>query len=65
MDMLSAVEEESDIYEGFAPHVDPTDITVLTDTPTGKKIVFSLIVNILFCLNMEFLNNYLIFELLF
>ncbi|XP_037297984.1 GTPase-activating protein skywalker isoform X1 [Manduca sexta] len=36
--MLSAVlEEEPDLYEAFPPHVDPTGITILTDSPPGKK----------------------------
>ncbi|XP_047986887.1 GTPase-activating protein skywalker isoform X5 [Leguminivora glycinivorella] len=36
--MLSAVlEEEADMYEAFPPHVDPTGITILTDSPPGKK----------------------------
>lgn len=35
--MLSAVlEEEADLYEAFPPHVDPTGITILTDSPPGK-----------------------------
>lgn len=34
--MLSAVlEEEPDLYEAFPPHVDPTGITILTDSPPG------------------------------
>lgn len=41
-DKLSAVEEETDLYEAFAPHVDTTQITVLPVTPPGKwKISFS------------------------
>ncbi|XP_062546975.1 GTPase-activating protein skywalker isoform X3 [Armigeres subalbatus] len=36
-DQLSGIEEESDIYEAFAPHVDTSNISVLTDTPPGKK----------------------------
>lgn len=36
-DQLSGIEEESDIYEAFAPHVDTANISVLTDTPPGKK----------------------------
>ncbi|XP_028042093.1 GTPase-activating protein skywalker isoform X5 [Bombyx mandarina] len=36
--MLSAVlEEEPDLYEAFPPHVDPSGITILTDSPPGKK----------------------------
>lgn len=38
--MLSAVlEEEPDLYEAFPPHVDPTGITILTDSPPGKAFV--------------------------
>lgn len=36
-EQLSGIEEESDIYEAFAPHVDTANISVLTDTPPGKK----------------------------
>uniref|UniRef100_A0A182TET2 TLDc domain-containing protein n=1 Tax=Anopheles melas TaxID=34690 RepID=A0A182TET2_9DIPT len=36
-EQLSGIEEESDIYEAFAPHVDTSNISVLTDTPPGKK----------------------------
>ncbi|XP_037033842.1 GTPase-activating protein skywalker isoform X15 [Bradysia coprophila] len=36
-DKLSGIEEESDIYEAFPPHVDTAQITVLSDSPTGKK----------------------------
>ncbi|VVC93189.1 unnamed protein product [Leptidea sinapis] len=36
--MLSAVlEEEADLYEAFPPHVDPSGITILTESPPGKK----------------------------
>lgn len=36
--MLSAVlEEEPDLYEAFPPHVDPSGITILTDSPPGKS----------------------------
>ncbi|XP_041973230.1 GTPase-activating protein skywalker isoform X5 [Aricia agestis] len=36
--MLSAVlEEEPDLYEAFPPHVDPSGITILTESPPGKK----------------------------
>lgn len=35
--MLSAVlEEEPDLYEAFPPHVDPSGITILTDSPPGE-----------------------------
>lgn len=35
-DKLSGIEEETDMYEAFAPHVDTSQITVLTDTPPGE-----------------------------
>lgn len=35
-DKLSAVEEETDMYEAFAPHVETSQITILQDTPPGK-----------------------------
>lgn len=35
-DKLSGIEEESDMYEAFAPHVDTSQISVLTDSPAGK-----------------------------
>lgn len=39
--MLSAVlEEEPDLYEAFPPHVDPTGITILTDSPPGNYKIF-------------------------
>ncbi|KDR15241.1 TBC1 domain family member 24 isoform X3 [Zootermopsis nevadensis] len=34
--MLSVLEEESDIYEVFPPHVDTSSIPILTDSPTKK-----------------------------
>lgn len=37
--MLSAVlEEEPDLYEAFPPHVDPTGITILTESPPGNDV---------------------------
>lgn len=39
-DKLSGIEEESDIYEAFPPHVDTAQITVLSDSPTGKQTLF-------------------------
>lgn len=39
-DKLSGIEEESDIYEAFPPHVDTAQITVLSDSPTGKRTFF-------------------------
>lgn len=38
-DMLSAIEEMSDIYDAFAPHVDTSNITSVTDTPSPSKKV--------------------------
>lgn len=35
-DKLSGIEEESDMYDAFAPHVDTSQIAVLTDSPAGK-----------------------------
>ncbi|XP_054281742.1 GTPase-activating protein skywalker isoform X3 [Macrosteles quadrilineatus] len=35
--MLSVLEEESDIYEVFPPHVDTSSIPNLPDSPVGKK----------------------------
>lgn len=35
--MLSVLEEESDIYEVFPPHVDTSSIPILPDSPVGKK----------------------------
>lgn len=35
-DMLSGIEEESDIYEAFAPHVDYTSISLSTESSPGK-----------------------------
>lgn len=34
--MLSVLEEESDIYEVFPPHVDTSSVPILTDSPTKK-----------------------------
>ncbi|XP_059618195.1 GTPase-activating protein skywalker isoform X2 [Phlebotomus argentipes] len=36
-DKLSGIEEEADMYDAFAPHVDTSQITVITDSPAGKK----------------------------
>jgi hypothetical protein len=35
-DMLSGIEEESDIYESFAPHVDATNIALSADSSPGN-----------------------------
>lgn len=35
--MLSGIEEESDIYEAFAPHVDFTNIPLSTESSPGKR----------------------------
>lgn len=37
-DMLSGIEEESDIYEAFAPHVDYTNIPLSTESSPGESI---------------------------
>ncbi|XP_055683580.1 GTPase-activating protein skywalker isoform X2 [Lutzomyia longipalpis] len=34
---LSGIEEEADMYDAFAPHVDTSQITIITDSPAGKK----------------------------
>jgi hypothetical protein len=34
-DMLSGIEEESDIYEGFAPHVDYANIPLSNESSPG------------------------------
>lgn len=39
-DMLSGIEEESDIYEAFAPHVDFTNIPLSTESSPGESIWF-------------------------
>lgn len=36
-DMLSGIEEESDIYEGFAPHVDRASIPISNESSPAKK----------------------------
>ncbi|KAK9510012.1 hypothetical protein O3M35_004887 [Rhynocoris fuscipes] len=36
--MLSVLEEETDIYEVFPPHVDASEIPSLPDSPSGKKL---------------------------
>lgn len=33
-DKLSGIDEESDIYEGFSPHVDRAQITLPDSAPT-------------------------------
>jgi hypothetical protein len=35
-DMLSGIEEESDIYEGFAPHVDCANIPLSNESSPGE-----------------------------
>lgn len=35
-DMLSGIEEESDIYEAFAPHVDVSNIPLSTESSPGE-----------------------------
>lgn len=42
-DMLSGIEEESDIYEAFAPHVDYANISLSNESSPGKlkiEIIF-------------------------
>lgn len=40
--MLSAVvEEEADLYDAFPPHVDPTGITILSESPPGLVYFFT------------------------
>lgn len=34
-DMLSGIEEESDIYEGFAPHVDCATVPISNESSPG------------------------------
>lgn len=41
VDKLSGIEEEADMYEAFAPHVDTSQITVLTDSPPGKFQIYT------------------------
>ncbi|XP_070494948.1 GTPase-activating protein skywalker isoform X3 [Chironomus tepperi] len=36
-DMLSGIEEESDMYEGFAPHVDYANIPISNESSPAKK----------------------------
>jgi hypothetical protein len=36
-DMLSGIEEESDIYEAFAPHVDYANIPLSHESSPGKN----------------------------
>jgi hypothetical protein len=37
-DMLSGIEEESDIYEGFTPHVEHTSIPLSNESSPGESI---------------------------
>lgn len=39
-DKLSGIEEESDIYEGFAPHVDYTNIPLSNESSPGMQCDF-------------------------
>lgn len=42
-DMLSGIEEESDIYEAFAPHVDTANISLSNESSPGKNLcIFNL-----------------------
>lgn len=38
-DMLSGIEEESDVYEAFAPHVDIVNIPLSTESSPGKIVI--------------------------
>lgn len=38
-DMLSGIEEESDIYEGFAPHVDYATVPISNESSPGNIII--------------------------
>ena len=38
-DMLSGIEEETDIYEGFAPHVDTSSLNLSADASPGEFII--------------------------
>lgn len=35
---FGAIEEEIDLYEAFAPHVDTSQITTVPVTPPGKSL---------------------------
>lgn len=39
-DMLSGIEEESDIYEGFAPHVDYASISLSNEASPGMHSLY-------------------------
>lgn len=39
-DMLSGIEEESDVYEAFAPHVDIGSISLSTESSPGRIFDF-------------------------
>lgn len=39
-DKLSGIDEESDIYEGFSPHVDRSQIVLPDPSPTTGKYFF-------------------------
>lgn len=39
-DMLSGIEEESDIYEGFAAHVDYTTVPISNESSPGMCTIF-------------------------
>lgn len=39
-DMLSGIEEESDVYEAFAPHVDIVNIPLSTESSPGRIFTF-------------------------
>lgn len=37
VEMLSGIEEETDLYEGFSPHVDTNNVSVIADVPSPGK----------------------------
>lgn len=42
-DQLSGIEEESDMYDAFAPHVDTAQIAVHADSPAGKLTIIDML----------------------
>ena len=70
-DKLSGIEEEGDMYEAFAPHVDTSQITVLTDSPAAGTIsyttynTFCLHEQILFLIKFCFYHFFSIYFLFF
>lgn len=51
-DKLSGIDEESDIYEGFSPHVDRSQIVLSDPSPTtGRFIILHSSLRIANCSN--------------